>query len=258
MTSKIGWLWPAGYKGESWNPVTGCSHVSPGCKLCYAEVLSLRMGWSKLPWSHENAAHNVVIHEDRLDQPARWRQPRCIFVTSMSDLFHEMIPDDFIYKVISEMLSNRRHIFINVTKRPERMQRIIHDDFQYHDAMPLAEHIWWLVSTEDQQRFDERVPLLLETPAAVRGISYEPAIGPITMGDTVEKLNWVIYGGESGDGYRADENNWALSAYTACRNAGTPFFYKQAASRYPGTVPPQWDGLQAYPPLPNGPTGILS
>jgi protein gp37 len=177
MTSNISWLWPPGFKGESWNPVTGCSHASAGCEHCYAEELSLRYGWTKLPWTAPNAEQNIVCHSERLDIPVRWRDRRCIFVNSMSDLFHEKVPDLFIHAVLRIMTEQDRHIFIVVTKRAERMQRLLAQMFW----LRLQKHIWFMVSTEDQKNFDERVPYLLNTPAAVRGISYEPALGPIDI-----------------------------------------------------------------------------
>src|SRR5690348_388289 len=108
-------------KGATWNPIHGCSKVSPGCAHCYAETLSLRYGWSKQPWTPEHAAKNVVLHPERLELPLRWRKPRMIFVNSMSDLFHEQVPFEFIDQVYETMIAAEHHTFQVLTKRPERM-----------------------------------------------------------------------------------------------------------------------------------------
>jgi len=114
--SKIEWT------DATWNPVTGCSRVSPGCENCYAETLSLRRGWSKKPWTNQNAAENVVLHPDRLEAPLHWRKPRMVFVNSMSDLFHEQIPDEYIDRVFAVMALTPQHTYQILTKRPERMR----------------------------------------------------------------------------------------------------------------------------------------
>lgn len=277
MASNISWLWPPGYKGESWNPVTGCSHDSAGCEHCYAEELSRRYGWTKLPWTAQNAKENIKLRWDKLDVPLHWREPRCIFVNSMSDLFHKEVSDDFLHEAFRIMTTLTRHIFIIVTKRAERMYEYLsapHE--QWRDVLPKSPHIWLLVSTEDQANFNRRVPWLLKTPAYVRGISYEPAIGPIKpwwtddRGDiigalsglresphwtdgpivktpTYAKLDWVLYGSESGNGRRPEMPEWAESMYKECRRFKIPFFFKQASSRFPGFVPERWKGVQGYP-----------
>ncbi len=205
----------------TWNPVSGCSKVSPGCAHCYAEALSLRFGFTSKPWTAGNAAENVVCHPDRLDQPLRWRRPRRIFVNSMSDLFHEQVPGSFINLVWNTMLNARHHTYQVLTKRPERLR-------QWTEQAARAKHwpvediwpswIWLGVSVEDQQRADERIPILLDTPAAVRFVSCEPLLGPVDLtphlwrdtlniGSAVVRMrlgelstpavNWVIAGGES-------------------------------------------------------------
>src|SRR3989337_202946 len=119
MPTKISWA------QESWNPTTGCSKVSEGCRHCYAETLSLRFGWSKKPWTAQNAAENVVVHPERLEQPLRWRKPRRVFVNSMSDLFHEQVPQDFIASIFVIMEHCPQHTFQILTKRPERMRELV-------------------------------------------------------------------------------------------------------------------------------------
>jgi len=231
----------------TWNPVTGCSKVSPGCAHCYAETLSLRFGTSKLPWTPENAAENVVLHPERLDLPLKWRKPRMVFVNSMSDLFHEQVPDEFIDRIFAVMALASRHTFQILTKRPERMlgyltaasngaQRESHvytDAEQLHRKSRKASDPWnvrwpgwplpnvWLgVSVENQRWADERIPQLLDTPAAVWFVSGEPLLGPLNLTSACEgtrdfltgsdfelldpwpgnppKIDWVIAGGESG------------------------------------------------------------
>lgn len=180
---------------EVWNPVTGCSKVSPGCAHCYAETvhkqrLSGRHGYPPFaPWTPENAEHNVTLRPDRLEQPLRWRKPRRVFVNSMSDLFHEQVPDWFIGRVFAVMADaiSQRHTFQVLTKRPERMRELLGSD-RFHGlvaaglttlelSLPLP-NVWLGVSIENR-RFVHRADLLRQTPAAVRFISAEPLLGPL-------------------------------------------------------------------------------
>lgn len=223
MGTAISWT------SETWNPTTGCSKVSPGCSNCYAERLSLRFGWSKKPWTPENAAENVVLHPERLDMPLRWKKPRLIFVDSMSDLFHERVTDEFIADVFAVMRLADHHSFQVLTKRSERMRAFLSDGLTSNWIRNIAasgqqdvlreEWVWplpnvWLgVSVENQRMADERIPLLLDTPASVRFLSVEPLLGAvdlrlsltqrcwcgeIRMNCDCPKLDWVIAGGESG------------------------------------------------------------
>jgi protein gp37 len=249
---------------ESWNPTTGCSRVSPGCEHCYAEALSLRRGWSKKPWTGPNAVENVRLHPDRLDQPLRWKKPRRVFVNSMSDLFHEQVPDSFIDQVFAVMADARVHTFQVLTKRPVRMRgylvgadrwrRIAYEyacrtlargkrpagDPREHVPWPLP-NVWLGVSVEDQRRADERIPLLLSTPAAIRFVSAEPLLGPVDIRAYIaqpvpydpyheQRLNWLIVGGESGPGARAMDVAWARASVRQCREAGVACFVKQLGS----------------------------
>lgn len=248
----------------TWNPVTGCSHVSEGCRNCYAEALSLRFGRSTKPWTAPNATENVVLHRDRLMIPQRWQESRRVFVNSMSDVFHEQIPDAFIASMFDVMAwSARHHVYQVLTKRPERMAtlwpRILADKF----GGRVPENIWLGVSVEDQRAADERIPLLLDTPAAVRFLSCEPLLGPVDLtrltvlepdpphgpGAWLNALtghvagpddmlgrwvNWVIVGGESGPHYRPMALVWAERIRVQCADAGVPFFFKQASGRLPG------------------------
>lgn len=216
----------------TWNPVTGCSHVSPGCEYCYAERLSHRFGRTTKPWGAQYAAENVQLHYDRLNAPLKWTKPRRIFVNSMSDLFHEQVPDDFLAHVLNVMAATPRHTYQILTKRPERMRDVltnlaVNSEILQVPFWPLP-NVWLGVSTEDQQRADERIPWLLDTPAAVRFLSCEPLLGAIDLthvnllaekdridgfpwldaltgivagpDDVLPHLDWVIVGGESGPG----------------------------------------------------------
>ena len=196
------------WTNSTWNPVTGCSRVSPGCEHCYAESLSLRMGWSKKPWTAINAAENVVLHEDRLGLPLRWQKPRMIFANSMSDLFHEQVPDAFIDKVFGVMGLATGHTFQVLTKRPERMREYLGNDMRaavveeaadmvfcklagcgtFLPQWPLP-NVWIGTSIEDQRRADERIPHMLDIHWPVRFLSCEPLLGPVDL-TKVEPLRW--------------------------------------------------------------------
>lgn len=214
-----------GWTNATWNPVTGCSKVSPGCAHCYAETLTRRFagawGVPDLPWTPENASENVILHPDRLDQPMRWRRPRMVFVNSMSDLFHELVPDEFIEAVWRTMDACPQHTFQVLTKRPERMRDMLTEGL-LRAPLPL-ENVWCGVSIENR-RYVDRADLLRETPAAVRFISAEPLLGPLIhdlddwepcwsdryRGPELDltDIDWLIVGGESGPGHRPMRPEW--------------------------------------------------
>lgn len=278
----------------TWNPTTGCSIVSPGCENCYAAELSLRRGWSKKPWTARNAAENVVLHPDRLEQPLHWRKPRRVFVNSMSDLFHEQIPIHFIDSVFEVMGAcedqQLGHVFQILTKRPERMLEYMktfgHTAWNRRrigtEAYP-PRNVWLGVSVEDQRRANERIPLLMQTPAAVRFLSCEPLLGPINLGKLTEgyrekddhllrevyplrglfaipdcdwnvgKISWVILGGESGAERREMRLEWAELIADDCRRAGVPLYVKQDSSRMPGSkgrIPDELWARKEFPGVP--------
>lgn len=184
----------------SWNAVTGCSRVSPGCENCYAEALSLRFKRTPFPWTANHAKDNVQLHPDRLTLPLKWKKPRRIFVNSMSDLFHELVPDEFIDQMFAVMALTPHHTYQILTKRPERMRAYltqittghayVRERVQdlwcntYHKpgliTWPLP-NVWLGTSVEDQRRADERLSYLLRTPAAMRFLSCEPLLGPIDL-----------------------------------------------------------------------------
>lgn len=283
----------------TWNPVTGCEKVSPGCKNCYAETYAKRFFATKYPpveyetysvdaccpitEMRDRRFTDVQCHASRLDQPLKWRDPKRIFVNSMSDLFHPSVPEEFIDAVMAVCALCPRHTFQILTKRPDRMleyfecehrmaliegaaQRL-HFERTGEDpsewlAVPELPNVWLGVSVEDQQRAEERIPVLLRTPAAVRFVSYEPALGPVDfehIGNALfdrsaamkrcihgpaamnaeqadastakPELDWVIVGGESGHGARPCDLAWIRSVVRQCKAADVPVFVKQMGSR---------------------------
>lgn len=274
---------------ETWNPVTGCSRVSEGCRHCYIErTPPFRMGGRKL-------GDPVQLHHDRLEQPLHWKKPRRVFVNSLSDLFHEDVPGDFINKVFAMMALCPQHTFQILTKRPHRALSFLsidgagnavrgrawemlgylpnydHDDV-LHRPWPLP-NVWLGVSVEDQQTADERIPILLQTPAAVRWVSAEPLLGPINLDridgavldpdykglhisaliggsktQTPWHLNWVVVGGESGSKGRSCDLAWIRSIVRQCKSAAVPCFVKQLGdyvldrndAGFDGEMPTDW------------------
>jgi protein gp37 len=198
--------------------VTGCSKVSPGCAHCYAETLSLRFGRSAKPWLPVHAAENVVFHPDRLDQPRRWKRPRMIFVNSMSDLFHELVPLDYIQRVFNVMAETDRHVFQILTKRHERLAELA-------PRLDWPPNVWMGVSIENN-RWAVRAEYLREVPAAVRFVSAEPLLGPLDQLDLSE-IHWLIAGGESGPRHRPVRPEWLRALRDHCQREGVPFFFKQ-------------------------------
>ena len=260
--SKIEWT------DETWNPVTGCTKISAGCKHCYAERDWPRL--QHLPAYAGRAFTDVRCHADRLDQPLRWKNPRRIFVNSMSDLFHPDVPDDFIDKVFAVMAIEKTHVFQVLTKRPKRMRAYFEslrygrdaDDRGYKviawaDAQfgitsrqvdligqtPKGlQNVWLGVSVEDQATADERIPLLLQTTAAVRWVSAEPLLGSVSLSvpfdgykvnaaagarPGIPPINWVVVGCESGPKARPMNPDWARSLRAQCAAEGVAFFMKQ-------------------------------
>lgn len=315
MGSKTGISWTT----STWNLIIGCSHVSPGCEFCYAEKLALRWGWTPKPWKAQFASENVILKPERLDQPLRWREPRMIFVNSMSDLFHEQVPDAYVAAVFGVMAATPHHTYQILTKRPERMLRWFSRVEEWADVArenfaedtkdwrrwqclvgaairetgsgklsgacsgltpwPLP-NVWLGVSVEDQRRADERIPLLLQTPAAIRFLSCEPLLGPVNLGlpGTVPKawgygyapvanlLHWVIVGGESagpverrlveqtgrthgnlgGEVWtpKPEALEWTRSLRDQCQDAGVSFFFKQWGGPRPTSGGDLLDGVQ--------------
>lgn len=242
---------------STWSPVTGCTKVSPGCDNCYAEGIARRFAGSK---AFPNG-FDVTLHPERLDQPLRWKKPRRIFVNSMSDLFHDAVPDDYIARVFAVMAQTPQHTYQVLTKRHGRMRSLLRKwtpvtgitPWVFTGPWPLP-NVWLGVSVEDQKHAELRVPALLETPAAVRFLSCEPLLGLVDLrnlkarngalidclgGDvksasdgavysgTPSVVDWVIVGGESGPGARPMHPDWARSLRDQCANAGVAFHFKQ-------------------------------
>lgn len=208
----IEWTQAPGYKGETWNPVTGCDRVSPGCAHCYALELAGRLkGMGQKRYQRDGdpktsgPGFGLTLHPDRLEEPLRWRKPRMVFVNSMSDLFHEEIPDEYIARVFAVMAGARRHIFQVLTKRPERMLDLLGregGEFIHHWQKHQPEDAdWplpnvWLGVTIENRRFVHRADLLRQTPAAVRFVSAEPLLGPLVPGVAGFQPNLGDYGQE--------------------------------------------------------------
>ena len=273
---------------RTWNPTTGCSKVSPGCAHCYAETLSLRFGWSKKPWTPENAAENVVLHPERLDKPLSWRKPSMVFVNSMSDLFHEQVSFSYIRRVFLVMQKADRHTFQVLTKRPERMAQFM----ALHEPIYGVAPNIWLGTSIESARHTWRADVLREIPAAVKFISAEPLLGSLFERGRVRPyrestdaaleraagapsrgpldltgIGWVIVGGESGPAARAMHPDWARELRDACifhpgpesppwgdRAPESPaFFFKQWGGRTPKSGGRLLDGREwsEYPSTPS-------
>ncbi len=208
--SKIEWT------DATWNPVTGCHKVSPGCKLCYAERLARRLKATGMVKYRNGFA--VTTHPDTLEIPLRWRKPRTIFVNSMSDLFHGQIPDRFIRDVFAVMEQAHWHRYQVLTKRPERVAAL-------NPQLPWPAQIWLGVSVESA-RYSHRIDLLRQTGAAVKFLSLEPLLAPLPALN-LDGIDWVIVGGESGPGARPMQADWARDIRDQCAAARVPFHFKQ-------------------------------
>ncbi|TGK36236.1 DUF5131 family protein [Leptospira andrefontaineae] len=267
QNSKIEWT------DHTWNPVTGCAKVSAGCKNCYAETLSKRKfgEWKDRPFSQ------IRLKPHKLSEPFRIKEPSKIFVNSMSDLFHQDVPFDFVDQVFAEMALNSKHIFQVLTKRPHRMREYLKNTTRfisihihmrnremnaYAPKWPLP-NVWLGVSVENQKAADERIPILLECPAAVRFLSCEPLLGEVDLtrvkngidslsgevynsdGDfcgVCSSIDWVIVGGESGPSHRPVDPNWIRFLRDQCQEADVPFFFKQWGGARPKERGNELDG----------------
>lgn len=210
-TRKIEWT------EQTWNPVTGCTKVSPGCKHCYAERMALRLQAMAAP--DYDRGFDLTLHDGRLDQPLGRKKPTLYFVCSMADLFHEDVPDAFINRVLMTMHRTPWHTYQLLTKRAERLPR-------YFANRPVPPNVWLGVTVEDRQYGLPRIEHLRRVPARVRFLSVEPLLedlGPLDL----DGIDWVIVGGESGPEARRMREEWALSVRDQCQAAGVAFTFKQ-------------------------------
>jgi protein gp37 len=221
----------------TWNPVTGCRRISPGCQHCYAERFSERFrGVADHPFRF---GFDLTLRPERLEHPLTWRRPRMIFVNSMSDLFHKGVPTEFVNRVFDTMERADWHIFQVLTKRSSRMRNYVRQRYGPSSAPP---HIWLGVSIEDDAR-RSRVRHLLETPVPIRFLSIEPLIGPIRP-LALDGIGWVIVGGESGPGARPMQPEWVRPLRDQCVAASVPFFFKQWGGRNPKSGGRELDGRE--------------
>jgi protein gp37 len=213
--SKIEWT------DATWNPTRGCTKISPGCTHCYAAVFAERFrGVKGHPYEQ---GFDLRLVPEKLNEPFRWKTPRRVFVNSMSDLFHEGVPDDYIASVVDVMLQADWHTYQVLTKRSTRMRELLHGRLRFAAA---KRHIWWGVSVENRKHGLPRIQDLLRTPAAVKFLSIEPLLedlGEIELSG----VHWVIVGGESGPGARPMSKEWVVSIRRQCRECSVPFFFKQ-------------------------------
>lgn len=204
----------------TWNPTTGCNKVSSGCKFCYAEIMTRRlkaMGQKKYA-----SGFKLKIHPETLQIPYTWKSPKIVFVNSMSDLFHEEVPLDYIKEVFKVMNDNPQHVFQVLTKRAERLEDL-HNEFRW------THNIWMGVSVEDKQVID-RIDSLRNTGAKVKFLSLEPLIGEL-KNMNLQKIDWVIVGGESGPKSRPIDPKWVIDIQQQCEKSNVPFFFKQWGGR---------------------------
>jgi len=201
---------------STWNPLTGCTKISPGCKNCYAERMSKRLHAMGQP-NYSNG-FTLTIHEQCLDLPLTWKKPQMIFVNSMSDLFHEDVPIEFIQKVFYVIQEAYWHTFQVLTKRSERLVEL-------SNSLNWPDNLWMGVSVESQ-RFIYRIEHLQRTKSILKFLSLEPLLGPLSN-LPLNGIDWVIVGGESGPGARPIEENWVVGIRDQCINSNVPFFFKQ-------------------------------
>lgn len=200
----------------TWNPVTGCDKISPGCKFCYAERLAIRLK----AMGQKNYANgfDVALHDGALELPLSWKRPRTIFVNSMSDLYHKEVPEPFIQRVFDTMRRASWHQYQVLTKRADRL-------LELDSRLPWAQQIWQGVSVESAD-YMFRIDLLRRTHAHLKFLSLEPLLGPLPKLN-LRGIHWVIVGGESGPGARPMEEAWVLDIRDQCERAKVPFFFKQ-------------------------------
>jgi protein gp37 len=232
MSDQTGIAWT----DATWNPVTGCTKVSPGCAHCYAEAISKRFGRS----------FEVTLHPERLDEPLHWRKPRRVFVCSMADLFHEQVSNVFIASVWARMIDSPQHTFQVLTKRADRLPEWYRVTREQAGGWPETPPNVWLGVSIENDRFTYRADILRQTPAAIRFVSAEPLLGPLPSLD-LTGIDWLIVGGESGPHARPMDPKWVRDLIAAARAAGTKVFVKQMGGLRPGGSIPDEFNIREYP-----------
>ncbi|HUK48643.1 MAG TPA: phage Gp37/Gp68 family protein [Terriglobales bacterium] len=215
LNSQIEWT------DATWNPVRGCTKISPGCKHCYAETFAERFrGVKGHPYEQ---GFDLRLVPEKLTEPFSWRSPKLVFVNSMSDLFQPGVSDAYAEAVSQVMASANWHTYQVLTKRANRLNELLNRRLRFATEQP---HIWWGVSVEDRKYGLPRIEFLKDTPAAVRFLSIEPLLEDLGEFD-LSGISWVIVGGESGPGARPLKKEWVVSIREQCKSAGVPFFFKQ-------------------------------
>jgi protein gp37 len=228
----------------TWNPVRGCTKVSPGCKYCYAETFAER--FRGVPGHPYERGFDLRLVPEKLAEPLRWGKSRMIFVNSMSDLFHEDVPDEYILKVAEVMSLASWHVFQVLTKRSERLKDMLHTSLK---AYAQQRHIWWGVSVEDKKHGLPRIQHLRSAPAVIRFLSVEPLIEDLGK-ININGISWVIVGGESGARARPIKPEWVISVRDQCKAANVPFFFKQWGGKNKKKAGRKLDG-HTYDEFPN-------
>jgi protein gp37 len=228
----------------TWNPVRGCTKISPGCTHCYAATFAER--FRGVPGHPYEQGFDLRLVPDKLAEPLRWAKPKMIFVNSMSDLFHEGVPDDYVADVVRVMGLANWHTYQVLTKRSERMRDLLRTRLREAADWP---HVWWGVSVENRRHGLPRIDHLREAPARVRFLSVEPLLEDLGRID-LTGIHWVIVGGESGHGARPMEREWVLSLRDQCEAAGVPYFFKQWGGAQKSKAGRELDGrtYDAMPP----------
>jgi protein gp37 len=218
----------------TWNPVTGCTEVSPGCDNCYARTFAER--WRGIKGHHYEQGFDMRLWPERLELPFRWKKPLHIFTNSMSDLFHKDVPDNFILQVFEVMAKANWHRFQVLTKRPSRLVSLVPKITKHLSDFNSNTNIWpsniWLGVSIETMQYHWRVDQLRRVPAATRFVSAEPLLGSLKELD-LHSIHWLIAGGESGPHHRACENKWVTELRDKCRKADVAFFFKQWGGRTP-------------------------
>lgn len=205
----------------TWNPVRGCTKLSPGCKHCYAQTFAERFrGVKGHPYEQ---GFDLRLVPEKLAEPLRWRTPKMIFVNSMSDLFHDAVPDDYIVAVAKVMVAANWHTYQVLTKRSERLEKLLNSQLSFAAEQP---HVWWGVSVEDKKYGVPRIEHLRKARAGVRFLSVEPLLEDVGVLN-LAGIDWMIVGGESGAGARPMKKEWVISLRNQCRKSDVAFFFKQ-------------------------------